>query len=164
MCVQDGGGEYGEFGALECEYGSQYADDDEVTQQPREDADVAPFEDPVLVDEGGERVLETESKGVPAARLDPGDDEVIEVDQDTGGDRVRDEDERGDLVFEEDDRRERVRYRRADDERDGSVVFRVDRRSPVLDDDVEVQNRLARFHTVCRPSLPQRPRPVGRSL
>ena len=61
-----------------------------MVQQSRERADVAGVEYSVLVGEGGDGVFDTKPDRVPPARLEAGDKEVIEVDQDADGGRVDD--------------------------------------------------------------------------
>ncbi|ELY72704.1 hypothetical protein SAMN05443661_11963 [Natronobacterium gregoryi] len=89
--VEDARSYHGESDALEREYWNHQADDEEVTQEPGEHADVAAVEDPMLVCDRGSRILQTEPNGVPSPRFETRDEEVIEVDQDADHGAVGDQ-------------------------------------------------------------------------
>lgn len=80
------------------------AGDQKVAQQSREDADVTRIEDPSLVGDGSGRVGETEPDGVPVARLETRDEEVIEVDEDPDRGAVDDDGDGGNGVSGDGDR------------------------------------------------------------
>ncbi|WP_139173368.1 hypothetical protein [Halogranum gelatinilyticum] len=95
-----------------------------MAQEPPEDAHVARVEDGTLVEEDDARVTKAATDGRPRAGVEPGDEEVIEVDADADGGREPDE--------------QPPRIRDVDSEEDGTgdreraeeMVFRVNRRSP----------------------------------
>lgn len=62
-----------------------------MAQQSREDADVAGLEDLRLITDRGTRVRQAEPDGVPASGLEPGDEEVVEIDEDADRGAVNDD-------------------------------------------------------------------------
>jgi hypothetical protein len=124
----------------ECRPGDGESREQQVAQQPRERADVTALEDSVLIGERGDRVGETEAKGVPRSGLEPSDNEVIEVDGDADDRPVDDDRDRGNDRADEFDRVDRDDDDAGNDERDDCVVDRINSDSPVTAHAVETLN------------------------
>lgn len=136
MDVEHGASDERERPALERESRHDNPGEQQVAQQPGEGADVAPLEDSVLIGERGDRVGETESKGVPRSGLESSDNEVVEVDSDADDRPVDDERGRGN----EFDRADRGDDDAGNDKRDDCVVDRINSDSPVIAHAIEILN------------------------
>ena len=133
--VEDDGGENrrerpeNPDGSEKREGADERSPEQDVTEQPPEGPDFALREDPPLAEDGEGRRPKNGPERAPLARVEPGENEVIEVDQRPHGAGVRGGDRR-------------VRERETGDEGDGSadgdrdreVVLRVDAASPTHPD------------------------------
>ena len=124
MRVQDRGGDGREVRTREREAADEEAADDDVAQEALEHQHVERLEDRLLLEEDDVWVTQTAAGGAPVARVQAGDEEVIEIDTDADDDRVDDE------RPPRDRRCRRRRDRDPQNERDESVVFRENGRSP----------------------------------
>lgn len=131
MDVEHSAGEDRKRGTRECDGWDDDADDEKMTQQSREGADVAAIEDPSLVDDDCRWVSETEPDGIPVSGLETGDEEVIEVDENADCSAVDDEGDGGNGVAGNGNGWENGNENAGDNEREKGVMFRVDERSPI---------------------------------